>query len=179
MAATARLELQTRDTLLDTVLDRLERADGGTFDFLDAHAEETDGLSLADGDSRARATAAVFPEHTTAGDRAIVLCPPGPDYLTAFVGCVYAGVVAVPAYPTFPGQRRAALPAIVASCEPTLAIGTTILRGTQELEMPWLDADAIDAEAAGAWRRPELTPSSIAFLQYTSGSTGDRRCVSV
>lgn len=33
------------------------------------------------------------------GDRAVLLYPPGPEFILAFVGCLFAGVVPVPVYP--------------------------------------------------------------------------------
>ncbi len=50
-------------------------------------------------DGRARALAARLRGHGLEGERVLLLCPPGLDYIGAFYGCLYAGVIAVPVYP--------------------------------------------------------------------------------
>ena len=56
-------------------------------------------LTWGELDRRARAIAAALTEAGAAGERALLLYPPGLDYLAAFFGCLYAGTVAVPVYP--------------------------------------------------------------------------------
>ncbi|GIX01631.1 MAG: hypothetical protein KatS3mg112_0568 [Thermogutta sp.] len=50
-------------------------------------------------DRQARAIAAWLQTHDLVGERALLLYPPGLDFIAAFFGCLYAGVVAVPVYP--------------------------------------------------------------------------------
>src|SRR3712207_6602517 len=56
-------------------------------------------LSYKDLDQKARKIASLLQSMGTAGERALLLYPPGPKYPAALYGCLYAGVVAVPAYP--------------------------------------------------------------------------------
>src|SRR5262249_21567476 len=55
--------------------------------------------TYAEMDRRARAVAALLQENARPGDRALLIYAPGLDFVGAFLGCLYAGVVAVPAYP--------------------------------------------------------------------------------
>ena len=75
------------------------------YTFLTDGEEEQGSLTYAGLDARARAIAAALQERCRPGDRALLLCPPGLEFAAAFFGCLYAGVVAVPAYP--PRSARA------------------------------------------------------------------------
>src|SRR5438045_3456066 len=71
-------------------------------------------LTYGDIDRKAGAVAAALREHgVRAGDRALLLYSPGLDFIPAFVGCLYAGVIAVPAYPPNPVQLARTLPRLV------------------------------------------------------------------
>jgi non-ribosomal peptide synthetase component F len=120
----------------------------------------------------------------TQDERVLLLFPPGEHFLAAFFGCLYAGAVAVPAFPPNPfqlGRARPRLLAVTADATPAAALTVAPLRGyVQELlnEHPHADAmrliaiEEAPAEAAGAWVVPRATASATAMLQYTSGSTG-------
>jgi len=119
--------------------------------------------------------------------RALLLYPPGLEFIAAFFGCLYAGVVAVPAYPPRPNQNLSRLQAIVASSQATVALTTTSLLGNIDCfaqnpdlaQLHWIATDQIASELAEAWQEPELSSDQIAFLQYTSGSTGKPKGVMV
>ena len=121
------------------------------------------------------------------GDRALLLYPPGLGFLEAFLGCLYAGVVAVPTFPPRSGGRRKRLErrlqTIVEDARPGWVLASETVHRPEELEtIPWLTTDQVSEEATvdpEAWREPELAPDSLAFLQYTSGSTSDPKGVQV
>src|SRR5919197_111157 len=69
------------------------------YTFLAGGEVERGTLTYGEVDRRARAVAAALQSLGLGGERALLLYPPGLDYVTAFFGCLYAGVVAVPAYP--------------------------------------------------------------------------------
>src|SRR3954471_21916894 len=78
-------------------------------------------------DRRARAMASVISTRAARGDRALLLIPPSLDYVAAYFGCLYAGVIAVPAYPPNPRRPDPRVPAIVLDCSPTVGLTTGAL----------------------------------------------------
>ncbi|OYT81438.1 non-ribosomal peptide synthetase [Pseudomonas sp. PGPPP2] len=144
--------------------------------FLAESAEHSVVLSYRDLDQRARTIASALQANAALGDRAVLLFPSGPDYVAAFFGCLYAGVIAVPAYPPESTRRhhQERLLSIISDAEPRLLLTIASLAdGLAQIENapPVLSVDTLDAPVADAWIAPDLQPDDIAFLQYTSGST--------
>jgi acyl transferase domain-containing protein/acyl-CoA synthetase (AMP-forming)/AMP-acid ligase II/thioesterase domain-containing protein len=144
---------------------------------------ETEGRVLTYGEleSLTRAVAVRLSEHVRTGDRVILLYPPGLDFIVAFLACQLAGAVAVPVYPPRKPEEWPRFAAIATDCSAaaicTLAEHAPILKmgldSTPALaHVALIASDTVDAAAGGAWRMPDITPESLAFLQYTSGSTG-------
>ncbi|HEX6292788.1 MAG TPA: AMP-binding protein, partial [Herpetosiphonaceae bacterium] len=140
-------------------------------------------LTYQEIDDRARAIGAHLQSLVAPGERALLMFPPGLDYIAAFFGCLYARVIAVPTYLpnlTRPNQTFARLQAIIRDARPTVALIPATLRSAidrldaQESAfhaLRWIETDTIARATAGAWRPPELDSTTLAFLQYTSGST--------
>ncbi|MBE9178540.1 AMP-binding protein [Oculatella sp. LEGE 06141] len=159
------------------------------FLFLQDGEVESDRLTYQSLDWRSRAIAAHLQHQYAPGTRALLLYPPGLEFITAFLGCLYAGIVAVPAYP--PQLKRNSkmmrLQHIVADSQAAIALTTTTLLADIQAcfevlhlsDLPCLDTTAIAADRASEWRNLSLTPDTLAFLQYTSGSTGDPKGVMV
>ncbi|HEU4323402.1 MAG TPA: amino acid adenylation domain-containing protein [Roseiflexaceae bacterium] len=134
-------------------------------------------------DRRAQAIAALLQQQGTAGERVLLLYPPGLDYIAAFFGCLYAGAVAVPAYPPNPARLDRTLPrlqAIVQDARPAVALTTAqiaSIAGMLGAQVPefgavqWFATDTISDDQAAEWRAPAAESDTLAFLQYTSGST--------
>ena len=142
--------------------------------------------TYAELDRRARAVAAEVSRVAAPGERAVLVFPPGLDFIAAFFGCLYAGVLPVPA--TYPKPRRPSsrLDAIVADCTPLLALTTSETLGMLQLDeqapgvraLEWIAVDR--CRDADAFQQPVArTASDAAFLQYTSGSTSQPRGVVV
>ncbi|WP_437966999.1 amino acid adenylation domain-containing protein [Sorangium sp. So ce260] len=146
---------------------------------------ETDARSMTYGelDLRARALAAELQPGVRAGDRALLLVPPGLDFIAAFFGCLYAGLMAVPV--PLPQRKSGLLRvlAIVRDCRPSVVLTTEAFLGAAAMlrddptlaELSQLRCVAVDAVRDGqedAFRPPRVTAETVAFLQYTSGSTG-------
>jgi amino acid adenylation domain-containing protein len=138
------------------------------------------GLSYRDLDYKACAIAALLQENVNPGQRVLLLYPPGLEFVAAFFGCLYAGVVAVPAYPPQSSRAFPRLAAIAEDARPALALTTTgLLQKLSALRtegvglgaLPCRTTDDLPLSRAAEWQPPELTPESLAFLQYTSGST--------
>lgn len=144
--------------------------------FLAESAEHSVVLSYRDLDQRARTIAAALQANAGLGERAVLLFPSGPDYVAAFFGCLYAGVIAVPAYPPESTRRhhQERLLSIISDAEPRLLLTIASLsEGLAQIENapPVLSVDTLEAQRADQWVAPDLKADDIAFLQYTSGST--------
>lgn len=111
-----------------------------------------------------------------AGDRALLLYPPGLDFIAAFLACLDAGVIAVPA-PVPRRRARERLDALAGDAQPRLILTTGSVaesaRGAFLSDLPWM---ATDVPLPGDGQRHHRA-QEIAFLQYTSGSTGAPRGV--
>ncbi|MBZ9783465.1 non-ribosomal peptide synthetase [Pseudomonas sp. REP124] len=133
-------------------------------------------LSYRELDRRARTIAGALQAQAGFGDRAVLLFPSGPDYVAAFFGCLYAGVIAVPAYPPESAKRhhQERLLSIISDAEPRLLLTSADLQAAlSQIEgaPSLLCVDTLDSALADRWGAPDLQDHDIAFLQYTSGST--------
>ncbi len=174
-------------TLADTLWTRAEtQPDQRVYTFLlDGELEEVH-ITYAELDWQARAIAAHLQDMGATGERALLLYPPGLDFIAAFFGCLYAGVVAVPTYPPRRKRPNPQLQAIVQDAQPHVVLTHTnyqFARESDEIpqlsQLKWLVTDQIDATLATEYTRPLLSADSLAFLQYTSGSTATPKGVMI
>src|SRR5215203_1436512 len=149
------------------------------FTFLDADGAEVEVLTWAGLDEQARAVAAALQEAGVAGERALLLHPPGLGFITSFLGCLYAGTVAVPAYPPGRNRPQVRLRSIATDARPRVVLAPSSIRVPGLEECRWIATDGLDAGLAEAWRETSPAPDAPAFLQYTSGSTSDPKGVVV
>jgi acyl-CoA synthetase (AMP-forming)/AMP-acid ligase II len=157
------------------------------FTFVDYPDLRSDGrsrtLTWAQLHDRARVVAAQLRLVAKPGDRAVLLMPQGLDYVAGFLGCLTAGVIAVPLFPTNQPGHANRVAAVLEDCEPACALVT---ESSAEAARSYLDADAqgyaqmplvrvdvsqplTSADTEAEWPDPE--PGEVAYLQYTSGST--------
>jgi len=114
------------------------------------------------------------------GDRVIILMPNSIDYVVGFFACVYAGVIAVPAYPPHKKKRDwSRLNSIVNDCKPIMALHQaddaeriTSWLGEYSLQIKPFALDLSGINNAKHWCPPTLDKHDVAYLQYSSGSTG-------
>ena len=140
-----------------------------------------DELTFAELQQRSQAIAAHLQCLDSVGNRALLLYPPGLDFITAFFGALYAGVVAVPAYPPHQNQSIGRLRAIAANAQANIILTKADLKcklwtriaGKLNISPDhWLATDELSIENVSDWWNSPVASSSLAFLQYTSGSTG-------
>ncbi|CCD85604.1 putative Non-ribosomal peptide synthase:Amino acid adenylation (Modular protein) [Bradyrhizobium sp. ORS 285] len=142
-------------------------------------------LSFAALDQRVRALAAQLQELGGVGERAVILLPSSLDYAVAFYACLYAGVIAVPAYPPEGKERYTnRLDGILRNAAPRFILTATGLRDTITASLGQtathvIAVDAVPVDQASSWRESRLKGDAIAFLQYTSGSTSQPKGVCV
>ncbi len=167
---------------------RSASADRG-FSFLTGAREARTHLSFAELDVRARAVAVELLREARPGSRALLHYQAGLEFLVGFFGCLYAGVIAVPAAP-LEGTRgdsatAARLRAILHSADPEVVLGSAAdalpppdLHAASGLAaLPRIDTDLVDRASATHWAPPPTSEDSVAYLQYSSGSTGDPKGV--
>ncbi|MEH1779536.1 MAG: amino acid adenylation domain-containing protein [Nostoc sp.] len=160
--------------------------DAFTF-LLDGETEQTT-LTYQELDRRSRRIAAQLQALGLTGERALLLYPAGLDFLVAFFGCLYAGVVAVTAYPPRNERNTPRIKAIAKDAQAAIALTTTeILPTVQSLmsqktdleSLQWLTTDNLALGIEDTWQQPSIDRNTLAFLQYTSGSTGTPKGVMI
>lgn len=166
------------------------RPDRLAYLFLENGETEADRYTFHAFEQAARNVAVGLLERAEPGDRALLVYETGLDFLVAFFGCLFAGVIAVPAPAPEGARRQRGLPrleAIVHDCSPKLLLCNAHSRallgglGPQESSLgalQWLETPPL-AEREGSEALPGRDPDDIAFLQYTSGSTTTPRGVMV
>ncbi|NDJ18581.1 type I polyketide synthase [Myxacorys almedinensis] len=169
-------DYQPISTLVDLLRWRASfQPDHSTYRFLTDGELEAVSLTNRELDIRARSIAVQLQQIGAEKAPVLLLYPPGIDYIAAFFGCLYAGAIAVPAYPPRPNRSAARLQAIVDDAQPSIILTTTaVLSHTDRLatchQAQWIATDVL-TDCATDWQSPQIQADAIAFLQYTSGST--------
>ena len=161
------------------------------YTFLTDGDEKEEFFTFAELDRQARKIGAALQERYKSGERALLVYPSGLEFIAAFFGCLYSGIIAVPVYPPsavrsdrtltkFRAIARDAQPVAVLTCTSLF----TRVEGLHAQSPELLDAhifntDEIQAAASEQWVMPASAYETLAFLQYTSGSTGTPKGVMV
>src|SRR5437868_1942169 len=155
--------------------------------FLADGESETARLTYAELNQAAQTIGARLQACAGQGERVLLLFPSGLEFVKAFLGSLYAGLIAVPAYPPRKNRGLSRISSIAADCTPKIVLTTSSLSSQvrswaervpgQEIQVLALDEEI--ATPAQPWRDPRITTDSLAFLQYTSGSSGTPKGVMV
>jgi acyl-CoA synthetase (AMP-forming)/AMP-acid ligase II/acyl carrier protein len=174
-------DLSGAASLVDVLRQRsLELGDKLVFSFLLTGDGEEVRISYRQLDRRAQAIAASLQSHADRGDRALLLYPPGLEFIEAFFGCLYAGMIAVPVSPPRRTRAASSLTEIFRASSPALVLSTAdhwqheqqTYAAVPGLMQPVLVlTDEIHDDQCREWHDPQVDGSQVAFLQYTSGST--------
>jgi acyl-CoA synthetase (AMP-forming)/AMP-acid ligase II len=179
-----KLETQLTSPTISALLrdNARSRGEKTAYTFLDNGHDESRTLTYRRLDETARAVAARLLDSVRPGGRAMILAAGGADFVTAFMACQHAGVIAVPVAPPQPvrhPRKVATLKAIArdSGAEVVLTGSGTDLRTpvcevAPELgALEWIEVDTVPPAAASRFEGPRIEAEDISFLQYTSGST--------
>jgi acyl-CoA synthetase (AMP-forming)/AMP-acid ligase II len=158
--------LRCDSTLVDLLHQRAQdQPEQEAFIFLKDGEIESGRLTYQQVDYQARAIAAKLQSLVSAGERALLLYPPGLEFITAFLGCLYAGVLAVPAYPPRRNQSISRLQSIASDSQATVALTVlSLLKDVEErlsehselASMNFLATDSISNNLASDWQQPSI-----------------------
>lgn len=150
-------------------------------------AGQTESWSYQELSERSKTLGGWLASRVKPGDRVLLVYPPGLEFIAAFMGCVYAGALPVPA--TYPKPKRPMprLDSIVADCHPSLVLTQSSVLGGLCLDqqspaisaLAWEATDNIATQQGCAFQHVVRSADDLAFLQYTSGSTSEPRGVMV
>jgi acyl-CoA synthetase (AMP-forming)/AMP-acid ligase II len=161
------------------------------YTFLHNGEDEKAALSFFDLDMKARAIAANIEELGFENKKILLSFPPGLEFIEAFFGCLYCGAIAVPVTPPRRNQHGDRIRRIIEDCGARLILTTSsslddlrshLTQVAPSLRVQYLVTDLSADSAARAaeyWRPRPIDRAAIAFLQYTSGSTGNPKGVIV
>ena len=169
------------------------------FSFLDDEGKVSNSLTYMQIAARSRGIASRLRKAgVEVGDRVALVFPPSLDYILAFLGCLMAGVIAVPVFPPDPADLNKHVNMFGMICESSGAkialtsaaynyatrlagIKSFVNSSSENASWPvlqWIVTDSIE-EDYGFEVEKNMSAEKIAFLQYTSGSTSEPKGVMI
>jgi acyl-CoA synthetase (AMP-forming)/AMP-acid ligase II/acyl carrier protein len=136
---------------------------------------------------RSLAIAAHLAANYEPGNRALLVYPQSLEFIAAYMGCMYAGLIAVPIVPPNSERHLPKVAKILEDCSPAIVLtnrkfqhnlGHIATKHSKQFADLVFSSDALEYN-------PGFKPSAcaarsdLAFLQYTSGSTGSPKGVMV
>ena len=182
-------------TIIDLLFERAANQPEQTaYTFLADGETESGSFSYQELDTQARAIAAQLQAQVNPGDRALLVYPynAGLEFVAAFMGCLYAGVIAVTDYPRRHVKSLTQYQQRIVDSQAAIALTTqefadrvkgqliaNLELAPKLIDLPWIASDRVNPARASDWRQPKIDGDTLAFLQYTSGSTGKPKGVMV
>ncbi|MCC0176194.1 fatty acyl-AMP ligase [Waterburya agarophytonicola K14] len=182
-------------TIVNILLDRsLSQPQEIAYTFLADGENESGSCTYAELDLQAKGIAVQLLTKVNPGDRALLVYPytAGLEFIASFLGCLYAGVVAVTDYPRQHIKSLNQYQDRIIDCQAAIALttqefvdrvkGQLISHPGMALKLkalPWIATDKVDLNLADKWQLPDINQDTLAYLQYTSGSTGQPKGVMI
>ncbi len=178
-----------RETLIDCLQQRASaQPEQIAYTFLHYREGGSESFTYRELDQRARAIGRHVSGVGGHGKPVFLLFPSGLEYIAAYFGCLYAGAIAVPMYPPHSERDLPRIQAIIADAQGEIVLTTTdeYRKAGRWLEtfpdlacLSWITTDTLASHAADSWQGSFVSGDTLAFLQYTSGSTKTPRGVMV
>lgn len=164
------------------------------YTFLADGENESGSCTYEELDLQAKAIAVELLAKVNPGDRALLVYPytAGLEFIAGFLGCLYAGVIAVTDYPRQHIKSLSQYQDRIIDCQAAIALTTQefVNRVKGQLianpgvamklnALPWIATDQVDTKLGDRWQQPNINQDTLAYLQYTSGSTGKPKGVMV
>ena len=156
------------------------KSDNEAFTYIEDNGERSQ-ISFKELHQRALSISQYLSDELRPGTRVVLLFPPGLEYIQAFLGCLYAGVVAVPLYPPQSKKHAGRVITVIEDCKANLVLTNDILKQQLESDLAPLSVMSFGQLTKADCVSLQNPPAAdqIAFLQYTSGSTGTPKGVMV
>lgn len=173
---------------VDLLQIRSEQVPGiNAYRFLNGEMEETESLTFGELDTKSRAVAGYLQAEGLSKKTVLLLFKPGLAFITAFFGCLYAGSIPVPAYPPRMNRNMVRLHSIISDAQAQAVLTDSdsfpkidsLFKKEMGSALTLTDSEQIQDRWATEWKKPSLAGEDLAFLQYTSGSTGNPKGVMV